>query len=177
MDFNYKEDDDKLSHLRNCKKNSLITDLATGEITCSFCGVVVSEKSVETGNESSWITGEEYLNNARTGQKTSLKMADMGLSTIIESKDKDSTGRPLSVENKRIFYRLRMWDRNSRLAKSKQSYVKGFTLLDGIRTKLALSDAVVEETAYLFRKIISKKFLQADQLQESYVPQHTLHAD
>ena len=162
MDFYYKEDDDKLndlSHRSDCKKISLITDLATGEIACSFCGVVVSEKSLDVGNESPWITGEEYLNNARTGQKTSLKMADMGLSTIIESKDKDSTGRSLSAENRRMFYRLRMWDRNSRLANTKQSYIKAFTLLDGIRAKLGLSDAVVEETAYLFRKIVLKKNL------------------
>jgi len=114
---------------------------------------------LDAGNESSWITGEEYLNNARTGQKTSLKMVDMGLSTIIESKDKDSTGRSLSAENRRMFYRLRMWDRNSRLANTKQSYIKAFTLLDGIRAKLGLSNAVVEETAYLFRKITLKKNL------------------
>ena len=148
-----------LIHLRDCKKNLLITDLATGEIACSYCGAVILEKSVDTGNEFSGITREEYLNNARTGQKISLKMADMGLSTIIESKNKDSTGKSLSAENRRVFYRLRMWDRNSRFANTKKSYIKAFTLLDGMRVKLGLPDAVVEETAYLFRKITSKKML------------------
>ena len=33
--------------------------------------------------------------------KTSLKMADRGLSTIMESQDKDSTGKRLSSENRR----------------------------------------------------------------------------
>ena len=148
-----------LIHLRDCKKIALITDPVTGEIACSCCGAVISEKAVDTGNESSGITGEEYLSNARTGQKISLKMADMGLSTIIESKNKDSTGKSLSSENKRAFYRLRMWDRNSRFANTEKSYIKAFTLLDGIRSKLGLSDTVVEETAYLFRKITSKKML------------------
>ena len=148
-----------LIHLRNCKKIVLITDFVTGEIACSHCGAVVSEKSVDASNESSSNTGEEYLKNSRTGQKISLKMAHMGLSTIIESKDRDSTGRSLSAENKRMFYRLRMWDRNSRAAITKQSYIKAFTLLDGIRAKLGLSDTVVEETAYLFRKITLKKNL------------------
>ncbi len=162
MDFYYKGDENKLndlSHRNDCKKFLLITDLSTGEIACSFCGVVFSEKPLDMGNDSSCITGEEYLNNARTGQKTSLKMADMGLSTIMESKDRDSAGRSLSAENRRMFYRLRMWDRNSRLANTKQSYIKAFTLLDGIRAKLGLSNAVVEETAYLFRKITLKKNL------------------
>ena len=147
------------THLKNCKKITLITDLTTGEIACSHCGTVVSEKSGDTGNESSHVTSDEYTNNARTGQKIALKMADMGLSTIIESKDSDSTGKILSAENKRMFYRLRMWDRNSRLANTKQSYIKAFTLLDGIRAKLGLPDVAVEETAYLFRKIMSKKIL------------------
>ena len=133
--------------------------MITGEIVCSHCGAVVREKSVDVGSESSGMMGEDYLSHARTGQKMSLKMADMGLSTIIESKDRDSTGRSLSAENKRMFYRLRMWDRNSRFANTKQSYVKAFTLLDGIRAKLGLSNAVVEETAYLFRKITLKKNL------------------
>lgn len=148
-----------LIHLRNCKKISLITDLTTGEIACSHCGAVVSEKSVDATSESSYVSGEEYMNNSRTGQRISLKMADMGLSTIIESKDRDSTGRSLSTENRRMFYRLRQWDRNSRFASTSQSYVKAFTLLDGLKAKLGLSEAVVEQTAYLFRKITLKKIL------------------
>ena len=148
-----------LIHLRNCKKILLITDLTTGEIACSHCGAVVPEISVDSTSESSYATGEEYLNNSRTGQQIALKMADMGLSTIMESKDRDSTGRNLSPENKRMFYRLRMWDRNSRFAHTSQSYVKAFTLLDGIKAKLGLSNAVVEQTAYLFRKIALKKIL------------------
>ena len=148
-----------LVHQNNCKKITLITDLTTGEIACSHCGAVISEKSVDIGNEYSHTTGDEYTSNTRTGQKISLKMADMGLSTIIESKDSDSTGRSLSVQNKRMFYRLRMWDRNSRLANTRQSYIKAFTLLDGIKAKIGLPDVTVEETAYLFRKIISKKIL------------------
>ncbi len=150
---------DNLIHLRNCKKISLITDLTTGEIACSHCGAVVPEISVDATSQPSHSTGEEYMNNSRTGQKISLKMADMGLSTIIESKDRDSTGRTLSAENKRMFYRLRMWDRNSRFANTSQSYVKAFTLLDGIKAKLGLSNVVVEQTAYLFRKITLKKIL------------------
>ena len=135
-----------------------VTDAVTGEITCGNCGVVLSENAIDFGPENASQTMDGQQNNVRAGQKISLKMADMGLSTIMESKDRDSTGRPLSAENKRMFYRLRMWDRNSRLANNK-SHTKAFTLLDGIRAKLGLPNAVVEETAYLFRKMTSKKSL------------------
>lgn len=149
----------ELVHQKTCKKNKLITDIDTGEIACTNCGAVLSERVVDSGPESIGYTGEEYQSNSRVGQKISLKMIDMGLSTIIESKDKDATGKGLSIENRRMFYRLRMWDRNSRSANSVKSFQKAFTMLDAISAKLGLPESVVEQTAYLFRKIASKKIL------------------
>jgi transcription initiation factor TFIIB len=136
-----------------------VTDAVTGEITCGNCGVVLSENAIDFGPENASQTMDGQQNNVRTGQKISLKMADMGLSTIMESKDRDSTGRSLSAENKRMFYRLRMWDRNSRSVLAKQSYIKAFTFLDGLRSKLGLPEHVVEKSAYLFRKVEQEKLL------------------
>lgn len=136
-----------------------ITDAMTGEITCGNCGVVLSEKAIDFGPESTGQIMDESQNNVRTGQKISLKMADMGLSTIIQAQDRDSSGKSLSSRNKQSFHRLRMWDRNSRFAHTKQSFVKAFTFLDGMRSKLGLPEHVVEKSAYLFRKVEQKKLL------------------
>lgn len=149
----------ELVHQKNCKKHKIVTDLNTGEIACSNCGAVLSERVVDSGPESLGMSGEEYQSNSRVGRKISLKMIDMGLSTIIEAKDRDSTGKGLSNENKRMFYRLRMWDRNSRSASTVKSFQKAFTMLDGIGAKLGLPEQVIEQTAYLFRKIAAKKIL------------------
>ena len=149
----------ELVHQKNCKKDSMITDVDTGEVACSNCGAVSLEEIIDSAVEFSGFSSEDYQKNSRVGMKTSLKMADRGLSTIMESQDKDSSGKRLSNENRRMFYRLRMWDRNSRSAISLKSYQKAFTLLDGISSKLALPESVVEETAYLFRKIAAKKIL------------------
>ncbi len=149
----------KLIHQKNCKKHKIITDIDTGEVACVTCGAVLIERTVDSGPETIGLTGEEYQNNSRVGRKTSLKMVDMGLSTIIESRDKDATGKSLSNENRRMFYRLRMWDRNSRSSSSVKSFQKAFTMLDGISAKLGLPESVVEQTAYLFRKIAAKKIL------------------
>ncbi|QLH02706.1 transcription factor TFIIB [Nitrosopumilus cobalaminigenes] len=149
----------ELVHQKDCKKNLMITDGYTGEIACSNCGAVSNEKSIDISSETTGLSGEEYQSNSRVGMKTSLKMADRGLSTIMQAQDKDATGKSLSNENRRMFYRLRMWDRNSRSAISVKSFQKAFTLLDGISSKLGLPESVVEETAYLFRKIAAKKIL------------------
>ena len=149
----------ELIHQKNCKKNEMITDAYTGEIACGSCGIVSSDQVVDQGSESVGSNPNDYMNNSRVGAKRSLKMIDMGLSTIIEAKDRDVTGKPLSLENRRMFYRLRMWDRNSRSAASSKSFQKAFILLDAISSKLGLPESVVEETAYLFRKIAARKIL------------------
>ena len=144
---------------KTCAHYFKVTDIATGEITCRNCGVVISEKAIDYGIEGSSQNMEDYQNGARTGQKISLKMADMGLSTIIHQKDRDSSGKIISNQNKRSFHRLRMWDRNSRSAITNQSYIKAFTFLDGMRSKLALPEHVVEKSAYIFRKVEQNKML------------------
>ena len=149
----------ELIHQRNRKKNKMVTDVHTGEIACSSCGIVSSEPIVDWGTESSGLNATDYQKNSRVGAKRSLKMIDMGLSTLIEAKDKDVTGKSLSIENRRMFYRLRMWDRNSRSAVTSKSFQKAFTLLDAISSKLGLPESVIEESAYLFRKIAARKIL------------------
>jgi len=145
---------------KTCMHFFKVTDAMTGEIACGNCGVVLLEKAVDLGRENVGQTIDEYNNNSRTGQKTSLKMADRGLSTMIHAQNKDSTGRTISADNKRSFYRLRMWDRNSKAALGKQSFVKAFTFLDGMRSKLGLPEHVVEKSAYLFRKVEQRKLLR-----------------
>ncbi|MDH5463690.1 MAG: transcription factor TFIIB [Nitrosopumilus sp.] len=144
---------------KTCVHFLKVTDAIMGEITCGNCGVVLSDRTIDFGPENAVQTTDEYQSSARTGQKIALKMADMGLSTLIQAQDRDSSGKLLSGYNKQSFHRLRMWDRNSRYVLTKQSYVKAFTFLDGIRSKLGLPEHVVEKSAYLFRKVEQKKLL------------------
>ena len=142
-----------------CQHFFKITDPITGEVACGDCGQVLSEKIIDFGPENQNQTMDDYQNNSRTGQKISLKMADMGLSTTIQAQNRDSSGKMLSTKNKQSFHRLRRWDRNSKSAVTKQSFIKAFTFLDGIRSKLALPEYVVEKSAYLFRKVEQRKLL------------------
>ncbi len=149
----------ELVHQKNCKKQEIVTDIHTGEVACSNCGIVSSEPIVDLGAEMVGGNSTDYQSNSRVGAKRSLKMIDMGLSTLIEAKDKDVTGKSFSIENRRMFYRLRRWDRNSRSAVTSKSFQKAFTLLDAIGSKLGLPESVIEESAYLFRKVAARKIL------------------
>jgi transcription initiation factor TFIIB len=56
--------------------------------------------------------------------------------------------------------RLRKWDFRLQLnTPSDRSLRQAFKLLDTLKDKLRLSDAVIENTAYLYRKAQQRKFL------------------
>ena len=55
-----------------CQKDEMITDLESGEIICSSCGFVVSDKAQETRAEWRAFNPEESNNRTRTGIPTSL---------------------------------------------------------------------------------------------------------
>ena len=124
---------------------------------CSTCGEVISDKISDMSLDAVFHSGEGYMSKSRTGRKSTLAFNDMGLSTVIERSDKDSTGKSLSVDNRRTFYRLRQWDRNSKAKPGYRNMQKAFTILEGLKGKLALPDSTVEKTAYIYRKALAKK--------------------
>ncbi|MGB6534001.1 MAG: TFIIB-type zinc ribbon-containing protein, partial [Candidatus Nitrosopolaris sp.] len=76
-----------------CKSNNVITDPESGEIVCSKCGMVISDRIQETRQESrTFLNTERAKDRRRTGMPTSLACADMGLSTVIARSDKDASG-------------------------------------------------------------------------------------
>src|SRR5579863_1890832 len=80
-------------------------------------------------------------------------MHDMGLATIIGPADKDASGKPLSASMKSTIERLRTWDSRSQVHEPvDRNFRQAFSELDRLKDKLALSDAVIEKTAYIYRK-------------------------
>ncbi|RDJ31288.1 MAG: transcription factor TFIIB [Crenarchaeota archaeon] len=144
-------------HKEDCGRLELITDYGTGEVNCKNCGSVINEKPMEV--ISSFKTNDDGVEINQTGPPTSIKFADMGLSTLIGSVNKDSTGKFLNGENKRIFHRLRIWDKRSVSKSHNASYSKAFTLLDSLKTKLSLPESVVQKSALMYRKSVTKKIL------------------
>src|ERR687887_2897410 len=71
---------------------TIITDPNSGEIICSNCGMVISDKIQETRQEWRTFNTQEENDRNRTGMPTSLARHDMGLSTIIGRTDKDASG-------------------------------------------------------------------------------------
>lgn len=89
-----------------CSKGPLVTDNVRGEVLCGKCGLVLVEKSEDTGPESRRHDPEGYLEKARTGGLTSLMLHDRGLSTVIDLSNEEATGNLLTTDLQSTFKRL-----------------------------------------------------------------------
>jgi transcription initiation factor TFIIB len=152
---NYSNEYDVKCQLDTCKTYPIITDSERGEMFCGGCGLVLVQNIADTSHESNGYSQEDFMKLTRTGPATSLTMYDKGLSTVI-GVNKDFSGNALSSKTKYEFNRLRVWDQRSK-SRSTATLSKAFTLLNGMKTKLGISDNVVESAAYIYRKIVSAK--------------------
>ncbi|MCE9652068.1 MAG: transcription initiation factor IIB [Nitrosarchaeum sp.] len=137
---------------QRCNKGAILTDSNTGEMFCSKCGFVATDKVEQEGPEWRSFSKEEGDNRTRTGTPTSLAIHDMG-----NPINKDATGKPLSASMKSTIERLRTWDNRSQVHEPvDRNFRQAFSELDRLKTKLALSDTVIEKTAYIYRKALDK---------------------
>jgi len=144
-----------------CVKGTLVTDHESGEMCCSKCGFVLSEKLQESGPEWRSFTQDEHGDSARAGAPTSLTMHDMGLATIINPTNKDASGKPLTSTMKSTIERLRTWDSRSQVHEPvDRNFRQAFSELNRLKDKLAISDAVIEKAAYIYRKALDKGFVR-----------------
>ena len=130
------------------RENTTITDPDSGEIICSNCGMVISDKIDDTiHQERRASTLEEADKRARTGVPSSLARHDMGLSTIIGRENRDASGQIIDTAMHSKIGRLRTWDFRTRMRKSgDRNLMKAFEQLDRLKEKLGLSDTIVEDS-------------------------------
>lgn len=136
-----------------CKGDRTVTDPESGEIICRNCGIVISDRVHESGPEWRAFSAEEVGDRSRAGMPRSLARHDMGLSTVIGRANKDASGRVLDVSMRSTMSRLRAWDfRTQAHSPTERNLRQAFSDLDRLRDKLGVSDAVIEKTAYIYRK-------------------------
>ena len=140
------------------RMQTAITDPESGEVVCSYCGLVISEKDIDLANpERRAFTTEESDNRVRTGAPTSLSRHDRGLATLIGKPTRDAAGQKLNTNARSTYKRLKTWDDRVQIHSSTDRNLwMAFSELNLLRDKLGLSDSLVEEIAYMYRKVEDK---------------------
>jgi transcription initiation factor TFIIB len=140
-----------------CSSDQIVTIPDSGEIVCEHCGAVISDKIEEKGPEWRSFTtatvGGERNDENRTGMPFSLARSDMGLSTIIGRTNKDASGSKINPSMLSAIERLRTCDSRTQVYTSTdRNLTQAFNQLDTPKDKLGCPSAVIEKTAYVYRK-------------------------
>jgi len=145
----------------SCKRDStVITDPKTGEIICSKCGMVLSDKFSAIRSDGSPIVMDETEGKTTTGLP-SLAIHDMGLSTVIGKENTDAHRNKIEPSMLSTMHRLRTWDFRTQVHNSSDKSLRfAFSELGSLKDKLGLSDAIIERTAYIYRKAQEKGMLR-----------------
>ncbi|MHA1438333.1 MAG: transcription initiation factor IIB [Promethearchaeota archaeon] len=144
-----------------CGNINLISDESRGEIICNMCGLVLSQKIIDSGPEWRAFSSEEANKKVRVGAPTTLTLHDKGLSTVIGWKNKDAFGKNISPKMKAEVYRLRKWHVRTRTNKSiDRNLAYAMNELDRFASQLNLSKDIKESAAHIYRKMAQKNLIR-----------------
>ena len=113
------------------RSDKVIIEPESGEIVCSSCGMVISDKIQDISNVSSIFKHPSKNRTRAGGFSTLLDRHARGLYTMIGRTDKDAAGRRLDAITSSNMARLRMWDTRTRyLTSTDRNLVLAFNRLD-----------------------------------------------
>ena len=138
-----------------------VVDSSSGETICQKCGAILEINNMNQKQEWSAFDIEEINDKARTGTPSSLARHDMGLFTVIGRTDKDASGGKIDPLVRSTMERLRIWDFRSQIrTPSDRNLRQAFSELDVLKAKLGLSEAIIEKTAYVYRKAQERQLVR-----------------
>ena len=105
-----------------CSSDRIITDYESGEVVCSKCGLVISDKIQESRVAASNATNTSSANKS-TGLSTATPPGS-GLTTVIGRPNRDASGHILNVAMRYRMERLRKWDLRIKASESRDGNLK-----------------------------------------------------
>jgi transcription initiation factor TFIIB len=146
----------------DCGGHEVVQDLEKGERICATCGLVVSDHRIDTGPEWRAFTADEKDARSRAGAPSSYAIHDKGLSTMMDWRDHDVSGRRFTAAQRSKFYRLRKWQIRTRVHSSvDRNLAQAMSELDRLASQLGLTKSIKELAALLYRKLIVKRLARS----------------
>jgi transcription initiation factor TFIIB len=129
----------------------LIEDRDTGGTVCDYCGIVLSDHSIDRGG--SHYNRHPSDEGHQSPPPVRETLHDRGLSTTIDRDNVDYRGQSLSETKRRQFNRLRKRHRNQIISGSERRLRFAFGEISRMACALGISDTAKETAAALFRQI------------------------
>lgn len=143
----------KIEKCSNCRCKHLTKDNQHGELICQNCGLVLDEDLIDYSPEWRAYDAEQQNQRARTGSPMNEMIYDKGLSTNIDWKNKDYSGKSIPSKNRSQLRRIRRWHQRTRMKRgSEYSLHLALQHISRISSTLSLPQAVRENAAAIYRK-------------------------
>ncbi len=139
-----------------CGSDQRIVDYRRGEVVCKQCGLILDDTLFDFGPEWRAFDEEQMNKRARAGGPLKYAKQNIGLTTEIDRYDRDIKGSAVPSERKAQLYRLRKWQRRSRMGTSVDRNLSiALPELDRMSAHLNISPNIKEECARLYRKCVN----------------------
>ncbi|WP_227378839.1 transcription initiation factor IIB [Haladaptatus halobius] len=144
-----------------CDAKTLLTSADGNEIVCEDCGLIIEEEPVDRGPEWRAFNHQERQNKSRVGAPITQTMHDKGLTTNIDWKDRDASGRSLSAEKRSQMHRLRKWQERIRTKDAGERNLKfALSEIDRMASALGIPRSVREVACVIYRRALGKDLIQ-----------------
>jgi len=149
-----------------CNNTKLHMDPENGELVCARCGTVVSEKQISMMPEWRAFNQVQRETLPRTGSPMTLTINDKGLSTSIGWRNTDYAGKRLNPETRNKLYRLRKWNRRSKITDSyNRNLSQALSMMTKLSNKLNLPRNVLETSSMIYRKALKTNLIRGRTIQ------------
>ncbi len=146
-----------LDECPECGSRSLSHDTERAEVVCNGCGLVVRESLLDCGPDWRAFDSEQMNKRSHTGAPLTYTLHDLGMSTIIDWRNKDASGREIPSASKAQMYRLRKWQQRIRVSNSlERNLARALTEMDALSSRLDLPKNVREMAAKIYRRAVEK---------------------
>ena len=144
-------------HKEKCPEDMIIFDEERGEYICLDTGEVLEHHVIDQGPEWRAFTPEEKERRSRVGGPLTPTVHDKGLTTVIDWRDRDATGKKLEPKRRLEILRWRKWQIRARIQSSiDRNLAQAMNELERISDLLRLPKSVREEAAVIYRKAVEK---------------------
>lgn len=144
-----------------CGNETVVRDYQRGIVICESCGRIIKEDIKDRGPEWRAFDQKQRENRSRGGSPMTYTIHDKGLSTQIDWKNRDGHGKSLSPERRSQMYRLRKWQRRSRVSGGKdRNLAFALSEMDRMASQLGLPRSVRESTSKIYRRAVQEGLIR-----------------
>ncbi len=148
---------------------------ASGELIDEETGLIVEEETIDHGPEWRAFDHAERQEKSRVGAPTTQAMHDKGLTTNIDWKDQDASGRTLSTDKRNQMRRLRTWQERIRTQENGERNLQfALSEVDRMSSALGVPRSVREVASVIYRQALERDLIRGRSIEG--VASASLHA-